>query len=108
MSTRRGNRNSLFQSLYNTTDAQTLLWGPGLHPRFLAGTIDMFHVDLVLAINVTVHKHAFDHTATARTAHANAEMGIPSYRIRRADTSVEGCPVVVVVVVIIHQLQRWL
>jgi hypothetical protein len=107
MSTRRGNRNSLFESLYNTTDSQTLLQDPELHPPFLAGTIDMFHVDLVLAINVTVHKHAFDHTATARTAHANAEMGIPSYRTRGANTSVEECPVVVVVV-IIHQLQRWL
>jgi hypothetical protein len=30
-------------------------------------------MDLMLAINVTVHKNALEHTATARTALASAE-----------------------------------
>jgi hypothetical protein len=59
---------------HTITDAYTLRAGPESHPRWLAGTFHMLHMDLVLAINVTVHKHAPEHTGTARTAPESAEM----------------------------------
>jgi hypothetical protein len=61
-------------------DAHTPLRGPDSHPRFLAGTLSMLHMDLTLAINVTAHKHALEHTATARTALTSAEMWTLCYR----------------------------
>jgi hypothetical protein len=97
--------------LLNSTqyaDVHTLLRGPDLHPRFLAGTLRMLHMDLMLAINVTVHKHALEHTATARTALTSAEMWTLCHRNCGTGTSVGEQPVVDIVALVIHQLRYWL
>jgi hypothetical protein len=68
----------------------------------------MLHVDLMLAINVTVHKHALEHIATARTTPTSAEMWTLCHRNCGTGTSVEKQPGVVIVAHVIHQLRYWL
>lgn len=83
---------------HNTTDAHTLLRDPVSHPRFLAGTLCILHMDLVLAINVTVHEHALEHTATARTVPISAEIWKLCYRNYRTGTSVKEQATVITII----------
>jgi hypothetical protein len=92
----------------STTDAHTLLRDPESHPRFLAGTLRILHVDLVLAINIAIREQALEDTATVRTAHGSSEVRMFCYRSRRAAGSVETWPIVGVVARVTNQLRYWL